>query len=257
VVVAANVLHDARDLAWSLRQLHRILAPGGVLIAIEGTANSRIQMVSVGFIEGFSHHQGDRAMPLLPVDAWRDQLAAAGFAPFASWPAGAPVARAMVQHVLLGARSPDDVAARSGDVSPALDPGTLRETLERTLPGYMVPQHYMVIGEWPLNANGKVDRPALPAPWSGPAAPRRTEPRDRAEQTLLQIWREVLGREDIGVADNFFELGGDSLHAVRIFGRLREELGVRQSADEAMQALFECPTVAGFATVLNARQAPS
>jgi len=257
VVVAANVLHDARDLAWSLRQLHRILAPGGVLIAIEGTANSRIQMVSVGFIEGFSHHQDDRAMPLLPVDAWRDQLAAAGFARFASCPAGAPVAQAMVQHVLLGERSPDDAAQRPGDVSPVIDPVTLRETLEQALPGYMVPQHYLVISEWPLNANGKVDRSALPTPWSGPVVPRRTEPRDRAEQTLLQIWREVLGREDIGVADNFFELGGDSLHAVRIFGRVREELGMEQSADEAMQALFECPTVAGFATVLNSRQAPS
>jgi pyochelin synthetase len=242
VVVAANVLHDAKDLAATLRQLRRTLAPEGIIVAIEGTANSRIQLISVGFIEGFASHEGSRDLPLLNVPQWRAEFAAAGFTAFTALPDTGPLAQAMVQQVLV-ARAP------GGDR--VLDAGRLREALEGLLPGYLVPQHYLVIDKVPLTANGKADRSALPTPWASAAAPERVEPRDPTERTLLAMWQDVLGREDFGVQDNFFELGGDSLHALRIFQRLRDDFGWDETADEGIQALLRSPTVAGIAAMLR------
>jgi SAM-dependent methyltransferase len=242
IVVAANVLHDAKDLDWTLARLRCVLAPGGVLVLIEGTANSLIQLISVGFIEGFAHHQDRYELPLRPVRRWRDGLRQAGFGRFAALPAGDPVCAAMPQHVM--------VAAAPGGGAP-LDPDRLRRALAALLPEYMVPRHYLLIDRIPLSANGKVDRAALPAPWSGSAGQEPVAPRDDLEGRLLGIWREVLERADFGVEDSFFELGGDSLHAVRILARLREEFGVELTANEGLQMLFDRPSVTGLAGTLR------
>ncbi|MFG2052922.1 amino acid adenylation domain-containing protein [Micromonospora sp. NPDC048930] len=128
----------------------------------------------------------------------------------------------------------------------------LRAGLARVLPEYMVPHHYPVLDRIPLSANGKVDRGALPTPWTGPdPAEHRAAPGDDVEQTILAIWQEALGRDDFGVTDNFFELGADSLHAVRILGRLREEFGIEPDADEGLPMLFDSPTVAELAETVR------
>jgi amino acid adenylation domain-containing protein len=134
------------------------------------------------------------------------------------------------------------------------DAGTLRRALEDVLPAYMVPHHYLSIDRIPLSANGKVDRSALPAPWTDAPPDEQTAPRDGMELRLLQMWNEALGRDDFGVEDNFFELGGDSLHAVRILARVREEFGIEQEADEDLEMLFDNPTIAELATTLGSRR---
>ncbi len=246
VIIAANVLHDAKDLPRSLGSLRSVLAPQGLLLLIEGTANSLLQMVTVGFIEGFSRYEGQHQMPLLSAGQWRKYLAAAGFPRFAAVPEAEAAPDVMTQQVLL-AEAP---AGRAG-----LDPGTLREQLEHLLPDYLVPRHYLLLDRLPLSANGKVDHSALPAPWDETEPDERVAPRTDLERQLLGIWREALSRDDFGVEDNFFELGGDSLHALRILSRVRDELGVRESADEGLQILFGCPTVAELARALSERAA--
>ena len=129
----------------------------------------------------------------------------------------------------------------------------LRGALDSLLPSYMVPHHFLVIDRVPLSANGKVDPSALPTPWDSAAGADSVAPRDELERTLFEIWREVLDRDDFGVADNFFELGADSLHAVRILGRLRDDLGIELEGDDGLQTLFESPTVAELATTLRDR----
>ncbi|MFC5665425.1 amino acid adenylation domain-containing protein [Kitasatospora misakiensis] len=111
-----------------------------------------------------------------------------------------------------------------------------------TLPGYMVPSAVVVLPALPLNANGKVDRRALPAPELGADTEGRA-PRDEHERALCALFGEILGIEDITVDDDFFALGGHSLLATRLVGRVRTELG----AELAIGDLFQAPTVAALA----------
>ncbi|QIJ65461.1 amino acid adenylation domain-containing protein [Streptomyces sp. JB150] len=241
VVVAANVLHDAKDLTRTLQHVRGLLAPGGLLVMIEGTVNSPLNMISFAFLEGFGNYQDQREAPLLSVPEWREQLTAAGFPQFASVPEGEPAMDALVQHVLIA-------GAPSGQT--VLDTTVLHKELGDLLPDYMVPHHYLVLDELPLSANGKVDRSALPSPWRELTPKEVTLPQSELEQRLLAIWSDALGRDDFGIEDNFFDLGGDSLHAVRMVGRFRTELGIEQTDDETIELLFAAPTVRELAAAL-------
>src|SRR5205823_6312471 len=92
--------------------------------------------------------------------------------------------------------------------------------------------------------NGKVDRPALPAP-SGQdrASSEYAPPQTDTERRLAEIWSKLLDIDDIDVHENFFELGGHSLMAVRLFAQIERRLGVRLP----LSALFENATIAGLA----------
>ena len=73
-------------------------------------------------------------------------------------------------------------------------------------------------------------------------------PSSRVEQTIADIWQELLGIETIGIYDNFFELGGHSLLATQIIGRLRETFRFNLP----LRALFETPTIRDLAIVIEA-----
>ncbi|WP_412179758.1 AMP-binding enzyme, partial [Variovorax paradoxus] len=103
-----------------------------------------------------------------------------------------------------GARLVGYVSAQAGQV---LDVARLRERLGAVLPDYMVPGALVVLEGLPLNANGKVDRKALPAPELDSARAYEA-PEGEVEQALAGIWAEVLGVQRVGRNDNFFELGG-------------------------------------------------
>jgi amino acid adenylation domain-containing protein len=118
--------------------------------------------------------------------------------------------------------------------------------LKSKLPDYMVPSALVMVEAWPLNANGKIDRKALPEP--GAAGSRAyVAPRGEVEERLAGIWADVLGTERVGVDDNFFDLGGHSLLAMQIVARVRREFG----ADVAVRVLFDAPSVATLARAIE------
>lgn len=130
---------------------------------------------------------------------------------------------------------------------PPLD--ELRELLARSLPEYMLPSRWVPIGAFPLTANGKVDRLALPDPDS--VRPQRrvayVAPRDEVETEIAAIWSALLGVEDVGVLDDFFALGGHSLLATQAIMRIRRVYG-----EIPLGAIFNSPTVAALAEVIRA-----
>ncbi|HHO69806.1 MAG TPA: amino acid adenylation domain-containing protein [Gammaproteobacteria bacterium] len=103
----------------------------------------------------------------------------------------------------------------------------VRAHLRGFLPEYMVPQQLVELDAFPLTPNGKVDRKALPAPFAvGTARPvAAAEPRTPAERYLLDLWKELLGHERVGVEDNFFEAGGHSLLSMEVIARVRRDTG--------------------------------
>jgi acyl carrier protein len=129
-----------------------------------------------------------------------------------------------------------------------LDDGNLRNHLQEKLPEYMVPQHFVELGQMPLTASGKVDRKALPKL----DVVRKDErqylaPRNKAEKTVAEIWQELLGVEKVGLNDNFFELGGHSLLVMRMVGRFKSQF----SKPISVVDIFRYPTVEQLATFFS------
>ncbi|MDX3078421.1 non-ribosomal peptide synthetase [Streptomyces sp. MI02-7b] len=100
------------------------------------------------------------------------------------------------------------------------DPSQLRSRIAESLPEYMVPSAFVVMGLLPLTPNGKLDRKALPAP-ALPAAGEVRVPRTAREIVFAEIFAETLGLEVVGTDGNFFELGGDSVSSIRLVGAAR------------------------------------
>ncbi|MFJ5116146.1 amino acid adenylation domain-containing protein, partial [Streptomyces sp. NPDC088551] len=147
------------------------------------------------------------------------------------------------------------VPSVSGDGG--VESAVLREHAAAELPAYMVPSAFVVLDALPVNASGKVDRTALPAPDAIPVA-GYTPPRTDTERTLCDIWADVLGLERVGIEDNFFALGGDSILSIQVVSRARQaglELSSRDVfARQTIAALAAVARTAGAGAVVLAEQ---
>jgi acyl carrier protein len=133
------------------------------------------------------------------------------------------------------------VAYVTADPEAPISPASLRVHAATRLPDYMIPSAYVLLDKMPLNANGKIDRRALPAPDESAFVTRDYEqPQGEKELMLARIWQEILGVARVGRQDDFFELGGDSMQVMKLMGRLAEAFRV----DLPFAAVFEHPTLA-------------
>lgn len=141
------------------------------------------------------------------------------------------------------------VTCRAGE---QIDVADLQKFARTALPVSLVPAAFVELDALPLNANGKIDRKALPVPDRRLLARSAAfvAPQTALEQAVAYLWSELLGRERIGRTENFFELGGHSLLATRVIARLRSMF----RTPLPLRALFEHPTVAGLAEALQASE---
>ncbi|MFC7310290.1 amino acid adenylation domain-containing protein [Streptomyces monticola] len=122
----------------------------------------------------------------------------------------------------------------------------LRGHLQQQLPDYMIPSALVTLDALPLNASGKVDRKALPAPELTAAAPG-AQPGTPLQEIVRDLFAEVVGvpRRRVDADRDFFKLGGHSLGAARLLSRARETLGT----DPGSRALYDAPTPVEFAAL--------
>jgi amino acid adenylation domain-containing protein len=125
----------------------------------------------------------------------------------------------------------------------------LKENLEGKLPPYMIPACFVEIDKIPLNANGKVDRKALPQPleYDFHTGGKYEAPVNDLQRIIAEIWQDVLGREKVGIQDNFFDIGGNSLDFVKVGSKLKEKL----NEEIAVVTLFTYPTISSLAHYLS------
>ncbi|MBS0218585.1 MAG: amino acid adenylation domain-containing protein [Proteobacteria bacterium] len=133
----------------------------------------------------------------------------------------------------------------------SIDPVQMKKHLRDTLPEYMIPQHIVVLAHWPLTANGKIDRKALPdpeIPVDGDDV--RATPETPLQEQLLQAFISVLRISAIGIDDDFFLSGGHSLLAAQLTTRLNKELSLALS----QRTLFDAPSVRRLAAKIEGEQ---
>ena len=122
----------------------------------------------------------------------------------------------------------------------------LREFVGQKLPDYMIPAAFVSMSAFPLNANGKVDRRALPPADSQLAVGSEyLAPRTTIEREMAGIWQDLLQIPQVGIRDNFFELGGDSLLSARLINRVNAMFNI----DLDVMKLFEHPTIEQLSAV--------
>ncbi len=120
----------------------------------------------------------------------------------------------------------------------------LRLELGKLLPEYMLPSVFVALSALPLSKNGKIDKKALPDPNGlDLESTAYLAPRNDTEKSLVAIWEQTLGRQNIGVEDNFFELGGHSLKVIQLIFEIEQKFGVRPKIEQ----FFTAPTIAELA----------
>lgn len=130
----------------------------------------------------------------------------------------------------------------------AVDSSVLSAFLGERLPGYMIPSVWVSMERLPRLGNGKIDRAALPdSSGSGIQEAKKGEPGTELERALVEIWREVLKVNEVGIRDDFLELGGHSLLAAKVISRAAAQFGVEVTARD----FFENPTVEGMAKAIE------
>ena len=124
----------------------------------------------------------------------------------------------------------------------------LRKNLSQRLPDYMIPAYFMQLTKMPLTPTGKVNRKALPEP-DGEinTGVEYAAPRNATEEKLVNIWKEVLGVEKLGIDEDFFTIGGHSLKAIKMASIIQRELEASISIGE----IFDNSTVRKLAEYIG------
>jgi len=121
----------------------------------------------------------------------------------------------------------------------------LRQYLKNKLPEFMVPSFFVILEQFPLTPNGKIDKKALPLPEVESANYR--EPINLNQKIIAEIWAQILKLEKVGIDDNFFALGGHSLLAIQIISRIREKL----QTEISIRSIFQAPTVEKLSQIIG------
>jgi amino acid adenylation domain-containing protein len=157
------------------------------------------------------------------------------------------------EAVVLASKDKDDNNFLSAYIISSLpvDVQLLRDHLLNYIPEFMLPTYFTQIERFPLTPTGKIDKKALPSPERLIDKKNHVPPRNEVETKLILIWKEILGRDAIGIRDNFFELGGHSLKATRLISRIYKDLHVQIT----LRDIFQRPTVEDIAGIINSKVA--
>ncbi len=130
-----------------------------------------------------------------------------------------------------------------------VDSDKLKEHLEEKIPAQLLPEHFIQLDQFPTNENGKIDLKELSAMNKPKQSSQIIKPENRLEEMVLKIWIEILNQPTISVTDSLFDIGGNSLNAIRILAKVKENLRIELSISE----IFENNTIRSLSTIIEKR----
>ena len=228
---------------WNIKLIDDEICVGGAGVA-RGYLG-RPQLTAERFVDGL-YHSGDLARrrpdgELVYLGRRDGQVKLNGFRIETGEIEAALLACAGTQQACVIVREGRLVAYLVGEGSPAAE-------LKAKLPSHMLPSAYVSLPALPLNANGKIDRNALPAPAAHSPAPSRRG--SATEQLVARIWASVL-RSEFTADVNFFDVGGTSILLIAVRAALQQQL----ARAIPITWLFECTTIKTLAQRLEAGEA--
>ena len=158
---------------------------------------------------------------------------------------------ALQQAVVVAAGTGNDqYLAAFFTATEALTAHTLRTHLSRQLPQYMIPSYFIRLDAMPLNANGKINRHALPVVQEEGSEAEHVAPVNAVQEKLVLIWKEILNKRNVSIHDNFFDIGGHSLKAMQMIEHIYRVMNIRLE----VRSIFTHPTIETLAGVIDAIQ---
>ena len=255
IVLAANVIHNARNIPDYFKELKRLLKRNGTLVLLEAmddfyTLFTSVEMsVLKGGKERYTDIRSGKEKIMYSEQEWKDLFASEEMILLASFPVKDSVLNEIGQRVFV-------VNANSNEKE--ININDLKKYMEENLISYMVPTHFNILKVLPLSSNGKIDRKRLK-----PAKQLKEQKNDVAncfknsiEEKIARIWEKVLNVSLISRDDNFYAAGGDSLLIAQVATKLKEEFKNYKNIcwDDLMRDILKNPTVSGMATIFEGNQ---
>ncbi|MGO5092388.1 amino acid adenylation domain-containing protein [Clostridium sporogenes] len=234
IVIANSSLHRALNLNKTKDYIAKLLVSRGILLILEMTDNTPLQLISTSFFEdGFTNFKDERKVscnPLISCEGWGQLLKKGDFEEVRVFPDEKDKLQIFNQNIIV-----TRVKAKENRV---FNQEKLINFVKEKLPEYMVPSKIIELNEIPITSNGKVNRNALPKPIFEKNIilnKKIVEPKTEVEKSLAKVWGEILKIENIGLEDDYFMLGGDSLLATQLNSLIREEFNI----DMTLEIIFK------------------
>lgn len=251
VILAANVLHNAKNIHNVMENLKKLLKPNGTIIILEETQEAYTLLTSMEFKDGLTDFTDERLQ--------NNQT----FFKREQWENIFKEHKANIAYEFPRKNTPLEMAGQTIYVIRfeenyiCLDKKEIFKELKAKLPEYMLPSILSFLPQLPQTSNGKIDRNKI-ALWleenlgNNEKNEKIDLPKSILEEEIARIWRKELNLEQIGRNDNFYLIGGDSLVITKVISRMKEEIkeAADWSWDDLLKEMMKVPTVKGLASVL-------
>lgn len=130
-----------------------------------------------------------------------------------------------------------------------IDYRSIKLILENKLPQYMIPTYFCQLAKMPITINGKIDRNKLPEPiLKHREINEYSKPKNKIQEELMSIFKEVLSVDQVDLKESFFDLGGDSLLAINLMTKIYNKLNAKLT----IRDIFLNPSIAELEKLVRA-----
>lgn len=232
VILAANVIHDGKDIFKSLSNIYDLLKPNGMLVLLEITKESYLYLTTFELLEGYASYNDfrlEKNSALLDKDSWVYWLKKVGFVDTSYYPSSNSKLSEYGENVIIAFKNNTSCYLDNSEMY------ILKQELEQKLTQYMLPNIYVQLKEIPLSNNGKVDKSKLPKVNNLNEKYNFIPPKNKIEKDIYKYWCELLKHSKFGIEDNFFEIGGDSLLMIKFITNVNKIYNIKIQIKDFIQ----------------------